>query len=405
MDCIACGSAKTKVVIDLGLHPPADSFIRSEHVHKATKLYPLQCEICEDCGHLQNRYVVPPNERYVDTDYSYTASNSKISCEHWNSYALEVVAKLKLKPTDVVFEFGSNDGYLLHQFKKMGLAPVGIDPSPYLARLATDRGVETVSGYLGADTIAQAVARKGKAKLICGNNVFNHIGDLSASLAPAVRALSDDGYFVFESPYSMDVIHSYYFDTIYHEHVSYFSVRSTDELFRRHGLFVVDVERNLYHGGCIRVYASKRKSEYNRAIVEKFITEEQYSKLFDPKTYDKFMIKILQDRFVCMEKIYSLKSKGKKIVAIGAAARANTLLNFYRLDSFLIDCVTDSSPHKIGKYTPGSLIPIKDDSALAAPDVDMAMILSWNIGKFLVDKIRSINAKIEFIIPGNKELL
>src|SRR3989344_1663372 len=404
-ECIVCGNKKLHKVIELGHHPIADTFLRKEQIYKPQRLYPLNCLLCTKCGHLQNDYIVPPEERYVENEYSYTASNSKISRDHWQEYCDTVSKEIGLAANDHVIEFGSNDGLLLSYFSKKGAKTSGIDPSSNLVKLGAKRNVYAINSFLGKKSLEVAIKRHGAAKLLCGNNVFNHIFNLNEALAPAVTALRKDGYFVFESPYLRDTVEKYLFDMIYHEHASYFSVKSADFLFRKHGLYITNVERNNYHGGCIRVYASKDKTKYNKKLVARYIQEEQKSGLFSVDTYKKFMAKISKDKFDTLNLIYALKKQNKKIAAIGAATKGNTLINYYKLDGNTIDFVTDSSKYKIGKYTPGSCLPIVHDNQLASGKIDVGLIVSWNIGKYLAEKIKKINKKIRLIVPGEKKLL
>lgn len=398
-NCIVCGNQKLDRVIRLGNHPVADTFLKEEKVFESHKRYPLNCVLCSTCGHLQNEFVVSPEERYIENEYSYTASNSKISRDHWQEYC-DTLSQY-LSPKDHVIEFGSNDGLLLSYFQKKGALVTGIDPSPAMVALAKKRGIYTIRSFLRKESLKIAVKRHGKAKIICGNNVFNHIANLNEVMASVTKALRSDGYFVFESPYHKDIIEKYLFDTIYHEHISYFSVRSVDFLFRNHGLYITNIEHNLYHGGCIRVYASPGSDQYNKRLVAQYIKGERA--LLSKKTYVEFVAKIENDKFNVLKLLYTLKSKSKRIAVIGAATKGNTLMNYYGLDSGIIDFVTDSSPQKIGKYTPGSLIPIVGDEMLKK--IDVGLIVSWNIGKYLAEKIKKINKNIQLVVPGEKKLL
>ena len=404
-DCVVCGNKTLSKVIELGFHPIADTFLKKEQIFKPQKLYPLNCLLCRKCGHLQNEYIVPPEERYVENEYSYTASNSKISCAHWHEYCDTVGQYVNLAPRDHVIEFGSNDGLLLEYFTKKDAKATGIDPSTAMTKLAAQRGVYTINSFFGKAALENAVKRGGKAKLICGNNVFNHIFNLNESTAEAGHALRPDGYFIFESPYLKDTIENYLFDMIYHEHISYFSVKSADFLFKKHGLYIANIEHNKYHGGCIRVYAQKNPALYNKKLVTQYIRDERASGLFSIITYKKFMAKIAKDKFATLNQIYALKKQCKKIAAIGAATKGNTLMNYYKLDSQTIDFVTDTSPQKIGKYTPGSYLPILPYHKLFSEKVDVGLIISWNIGKFLAEKIKKLNKNIRLIVPGEKKLL
>lgn len=403
--CVVCGGASLEKVIELGHHPLADTFLKKEKLHEVEKTYPLNCLLCNNCNHLQNEYILPPEERYSENDYSYTSSNSKISRDHWIEYCNTVSNYVRLTTFDHCVEFGSNDGFLLKQFSNRGINVTGIDPSPNIVELALQNGVYTILDFLSENSVNIALERHGPAKLVVGNNVFNHIADLKQAISDVKKLLKSDGYFVFEVPYLKDIIEKRAFDTIYHEHISYFTVKSLNFLFRKHRLPINNIEHNDYHGGSIRVYVSKQKSKYNPNIVSKYISDEEEAKLFEVETYRKFMDTIKRDKIKVLNIIYKLKNQGKRIAAIGAATKGNTLLNFYRLDGSTIDFITDTSELKIGKYTPGTHIPIVNDDELYTQNIDVALIIPWNIGAFLMEKIRKINNKIKFIVPGKGNIL
>lgn len=403
--CIVCGNKNPTRVIEMGFHPLADTFLKKEQLLLPQKVYPLNCLLCANCGHFQNEYFVPAEERYIASNYSYTSSNSPSAMAHWNEFCDEVSKYTKLEPSDHVIEFGSNDGYLLSQFKKKKARVTGIDPSPIMTSLAKKIGVNAIQGFINMGTINTAIKKNGKAKIICGNNVLNHIENLKEAMSAIKVGLKSDGYFIVEVPSLKDTIEKYLFDMIFHEHVSTFSIKSIDYLFRKHGLYIRKIEDISYHGGSHRVYAASDPRKYNKKLVENTIAKEEKAKLFAIDTYKKFMQKITRDKNACLAKVYSLKQNGKKIAAVGGGARSNTLLNFYRLDPTVLEFVTDASKHKQGKFTPGSNIEIKDDNALKTEHIDVALITAWNIGKYLTDKIRKINDKILFIVPGEKELM
>ena len=404
-ECIICQNKKLKRVIEMGFHPLADTFLKREQLLKPQRLYPLNCLLCAQCGHFQNEVFVSGKERYIESNYSYTSSNSPSAMAHWNEFCQTVSEFIDLKRDDAVIEFGSNDGYLIGQFQKKGARIAGIDPSPIMAKVANKNGIFTVNDFLNREAMHKAVKRIGKVKLICGNNVFNHIEKINDAVSTIKSGLAKDGYLVVEVPSLRDTIEKYLFDMIFHEHISIFSVKSIDYLLRKHGLYIVKVENIPYHGGSHRVYASADQKKYNKALVNKMISQEKKDKLFMIETYKKFMAKIINDKNECLSKVYSLKKRGKKIAAIGGGARSNTLLNFYRLDPTVLEFVTDASPHKQGKFTPESNIEIKDDRALKIENIDIGLITAWNIGKYLVDKIKKLNPKMEFIVPGEKELM
>lgn len=403
--CIVCNATHIKRVIELGFHPPADTFLKKEQLLYPQKIYPLNCLLCRRCGHLQNEYFVPGKERYIKSNYSYTSSNSKSARQHWDEFYITISDYTNLAPLDHVLEFGSNDGYLLKQFQKKGAKVTGIDPSPIMTSEARKIGVNAIAGFINMETMSMAVKKNGKAKVICGNNVLNHIENLDEAIVTIKSGLKNNGHLIVEVPSLKVTIEKYLFDMIFHEHVSTFSIKSIDYLFKKHNLYITRVENIVYHGGSLRIFASPNCNNYNKKDVIKHIAAEERSKLFAISTYKKFMRKIIKDKNDCLAKVYSLKKRGKKIAAVGAGARSNTLLNFYRLDDTVLDFVTDASKHKQGKFTPESNIEIKDDNALQTENIDVALITAWNIGKYLIEKIKAINPKIQFIVPGEKELL
>ena len=403
--CIVCSKTSLKKVLELGFHPLADTFLKKEQLLLPQKTYPLNCLLCRSCGHMQNDYFVPGEERYIESNYSYTSSNSDSARTHWQEFCDSVSNYTNVKPSDHIIEFGSNDGYLLKQFLRKSRQVTGIEPAPNIAALANKSGINTLVGFLSHKTISAAQKRYGKAMLIIGNNVLNHIDDLSHALQAISKGLKTAGFLVVEIPYLRDIMEKYLFDMLFHEHISNFSVKSIDILLRRNSLFITDIKRITYHGGSIRVFATPRAKHYNRQLINKFIKDEEKFQLFNFELYKKFMTKISRDKFDVLSDLYSLKKSGKKIAAVGAGARSNTLLNFYKLDTGIIEFVTDASKYKIGKFTPGSFIPIRRDMDLSRENIDVALITAWNIGNLLTKKIKKINRAIKFIIPGDKELL
>ena len=349
--CIVCGNKNTKRVIEMGFHPLADTFLSKSQLLSPQVLYPLNCLLCQKCGHFQNEIFVSGEERYIESNYSYTSSNSPSAMAHWDEFCDTVSKFTDLAREDVVIEFGSNDGYLIKQFQKKGALVTGIDPSPVMAGVANKNGIPTICDFLSRKSIKSAVKKNGKAKIICGNNVFNHIENINEAISAIKAGLKSDGYLIVEVPSLRDTIEKYLFDMIFHEHVSTFSIKSIDFLLRKNGLYITKVENIPYHGGSHRVFATPNAKHYNKSV-KKLIESEEKAKLFAVDTYKKFMAKIIRDKNACLEKVYTLKKRGKKIAAVGAGARSNTLLNFYRLDPTVLEFVTDASIHKKSKFNP-----------------------------------------------------
>lgn len=396
--CLISGAPVQKI-LDLGMHPYADTFINTDQLGMTEPVFPLECYLCSESGQVQLGYISCDYERYNLYVYSYTSANSAFSRNHWDDYAKTMLNRFDLQNKAIV-EIGSNDGYLIQQFQSDNKV-LGVDPSLAMAELATNQyGVNMVNDFF-TSTISQKIkADFGSADLIIANNVFNHANDPLDFAKGVYHLLNDGGVFVFESPYWLDTIQSQHFDQIYHEHISYFTVKSADYLLSRVGLAIFDVEHVDYHGGSIRVYAKKttQTTPPLTDLVTKMIDQETKSGLFEIDTYQKFQKDITATRDKFLTKLYDLKAQGYPVVAVGAAAKGNTLLNFYRLDKTAIDFVTDSSPHKQGKYTPLTRIPIVGDDIFRQYEQEVyALVLSWNISDTLKENLLKINHKIKFL--------
>ncbi len=398
LKCQLCVGSNLKMIIDLGHHPLADSFLSLEQIKSPLRTYPLQVFLCQTCGHAQLGHNVPQEERYQSVDYSYTAGNSKVSVNHFDEMSKSIGEMVNLNKDDLVVDIGSNDGTLLLSFQKnFGAKIIGVEPSLNISKIAKQNKVFTINDFFNEKTCG-AILKLGKAKVITATNVFNHISDLNSFTKNIKKILHKDGIFVFEVPYFPDLIRQGAFDTIYLEHISYFNVKPFNDFFNKHSLYINHLETNEYMGGSIRVSISKNKPKNNK-LVEKYISQENKSKIYNLKTYREFKDRIVDFKHRLNFDLYQAKIKGDKIVAIGAATKGNTLLNYCKINSSVIEFVTDSSSLKIGKFTPGSSIQIRPDSDISS-DIKYALILPWNIADFLVSKLSHL--KLKFIIPRMK---
>ena len=387
----------TTKIIDLGMHPYADTFVSEDQLNLPEPIYPLQCFLDEETGHIKLGCETNPNDRYNLYDYSYTSANSGFSRNYWDNYSKDVSKKLKIKKNSNILEIGSNDGYLAEQFQNHGHSVLGIDSSKYMANLAKKRNINTYCTVFNSKSSHIIKEKYGRMDIIIANNVFNHSNDPVDFAYGVKETLTQEGVFIFEVPYWYNTIVDYRFDQIYHEHVSYFTVKSSCELLKKAGLTVFDVEVVDYHGGSIRVYSKINPSKIS-SNVSTLIKKEMEAELFKVETYSKFMNKIKLKRAKFLEKLYSILKEGKPIVGVGAAAKGNTFLNFYNINNTVLDYVTDSSEHKIGKYTPLTRIPIQDDKMVFEKyDEIYALILSWNISDILKGKLKKINKNIKFL--------
>jgi SAM-dependent methyltransferase len=401
---MCCGAGDLNEILDLGMHPMADTFVPVEKLDSADKAYPLVCDLCPTCCQIQLRTVTEPDERYVDADYSYTSSNSSTSRNHWIDYAKEVTDLCRVPAGAIVVEIGSNDGFLLGQFQSLGFVAEGVEPSPVMASLARGLGYSVTNDYFtssSADGLVPKWAKK--PALIVANNVFNHSNDPLDFARGVKNLLADDGTFVFELPYWLCSIEQGKFDQVYHEHVSYFTVTYAINLMAKVGLHVSRVDLVDYHGGSIRVFVRHRPEEQPHPSVATFVAKEESAGLFSLESYRHFNARIRSERNHFLARLYSLKAAGATIVCVGAAAKGNTFLNFYNLDASVVDFVTDASETKIGKYTPSTRIQIQEDSVIGNLENLYVIILSWNLASLLEPKLRTINSKLTLLNPYKNE--
>lgn len=383
-------------ILDLGQHPYADTFVREDQLHLSEPVFPLNVCMNADSGQIQLGHMSDAEDRYNLYSYSYTSSNSKFARDHWDQYAQSTIEKYQ--PNGLVIEIGSNDGYLVSKFRAQGLPTLGIDSSKYMCDIATEQGQPCLNAVFDL-AVAQKVRQShGSAKLILANNVFNHANDPVNFARGVCSLLDDDGIFVFELPYWADTVSSGRFDQIYHEHVSYFTVKSSWHLLATAGMTMLDYDWVDYHGGSIRVVARRGTPNVMPEKIMQAIEQETAQGLFSIERYQDMQKDMIQRRDTWLAEFYRIRQEpGAVIIGVGAAAKANTWMNWHRLDHTVLHCVTDSSPHKQGKYTPLSRIPVRGDEEFAKHKNPYALILSWNISDGLKKALMNINPNIRFI--------
>lgn len=385
-------------IVDLGLHPYADTFIGKTQLNLAEPLFPLVCMLCPECGLVQLKFETQDYERYNLYEYSYTSSNSDFSRSHWNDFARYAVETSATQIRNVV-EIGSNDGYLLKQFQTNAVKVLGVDSSLEMATMANSKGIDTLHTVFGQESSNQVLDMMGAVDLVIANNVLNHANNPLNFVQGVFDIMSENGRFIFEVPYWKDTIKSLHFDQIYHEHVTYFTAQSIEKLLRLAGLSVADISVVNYHGGSLRVTAVKATKHNVIAPLASLIASENRDGLFNVETYRKYVTTLKKNRSLFLLNMHKLMTDYPEtpIAGIGAAAKANTLLTFYGLNHTYLKFVADSSSHKIGKYTPFTRIPICEDDEFKRYDKIYALVLSWNIGETLRTKIGAINSKVEFL--------
>jgi SAM-dependent methyltransferase len=385
-------------ILDFGQHAYADTFISGDQLNLSEPVFPLQVYMNPESGSIQLGYVSHAEDRYNLYSYSYTSSNSQTARNHWNSYAQDLESKF---PIDgLVVEIGSNDGYLLKQFQRPGVQTLGVDSSAEMCEIAILSDVETMHALFDHAVSEKIKFEHGPARLICANNVFNHANDPVAFAQGVANLLAPDGVFVFEVPYWLSMIESGRFtDMVYHEHPSYFTVKSAWNILAAAGMEIVDYDIVDYHGGSLRVFAQRHITGQMPVKIEDAIARETQIGLFDPRFYQVVQRRFEQQRDQWLKDFYQLRlaDPDAVFIGVGAAAKANTWLTWHGLNKTHLHCITDSSTHKQGKYTPLSRIAILDDAEFAQHANPYALILSWNIGEGLRRAILNINPNTRFL--------
>ena len=399
MKCRMCESQKLFEFLDLGSTPPADEFKTAEQLREPDTYYPLQVWMCEDCGLAQLGYVVPPEILYQN-DYPYESSTTQAGRDHWAGFAGSVVSELGLKPGQLAVDIGSNVGVLLEAFKNNGMQVYGVDPAPNIVEKARERGIDTICAFFGMESAQDIVDAKGRASVITGTNVFAHINDLTAFAQAVKILLADDGALIIEAPYFANLVADCEYDTIYHEHLSYISVRPVTKFFQRFGMEVFDVQQTEIHGGSLRIFVSRTGRKTVSPEVARLVAHEEETGLHTEETLSAFAGAVEQNRKDLLGLLYRIKIEGKSIVGLSAPAKGMTLLNYCGMGKEVLDFVTEKSPLKIGRFTPGGHIPVVPDEELLRVQPDYALLLAWNFAEEIMrnlDEYRRAGGR--FIIP------
>jgi len=385
-------------IIDLGFHPYADTFLRKDQLSDSEPVFQLSCYLSRKTGVIRNGIRTDADSRYNLYDYSYTSSNSNYSKNYWEQYAKDISQELNIKNNFRILEIGSNDGYLLKCFKKYTPETLGVEASKLMCKVSKKNKIKTLNLIFNLENSKKIKKKKQKFDIVISNNVLNHSNDVIDFILGVKHLLNKNGFFIFELPYWYNLVLNEQFDQIYHEHVNYFTVKSSNFFLKKCGLQIVKIKETNYHGGCIRIYAKIGSNNKNNSLIKDYINKENKLGLFKEKTYKKIMENLNKKKISFLKKIISLKNEDYKIIGVGAAAKGNTFLNFLRLDNLLVDYITDSSKFKINKYSPVSRIPIKPDEFIKKIKGKICVIfLSWNLEKILKPKILKYKKNIKFI--------
>lgn len=399
-NCRICRSTKLYRFLDLGSMPIPNGFRKKEDLHKKETKYELACFYCENCGLSQLTVVVDPELMFKN--YVYIPSTSKVMMNNFSSLAHQAFIEKKLGEKSVVFDIGSNDGSLLNFFKAYDCKVVGIDPAENIAKVAELNGVPTEVALFNSSLARKVTKKYGRADVITATNVIAHIDNLYEVFRGVDILLKKDGIFITEFPYMLDLYEKLEFDTIYHEHLSYFLLRPWKYLVDKCGFEICDVRRLQIHGGSIRITHRRKSTKRNPAkkTLDYLLGIEKQKKLDEKETYDLFRQRVIDLKGELTELIKSLKKEGNRLVGYGAAAKGNVLTNFFNIGKSELSYIVDSTPYKQGLYTPGMSIPVYAENRLQKDPPNYILILAWNFANEIMEKQESYREKGgKFIIP------
>jgi SAM-dependent methyltransferase len=384
--CRFCGAPVTDVFADLGMSPLANAYLPAERVNAMEPFYPLRALVCARCFLVQLEEFETPEQ--IFSDYAYFSSYSSSWLEHSHRYAEQMIERLQLDGDSQVVEIASNDGYLLQFFREREIAVLGVEPAANVAEVAVEKGIPTVIEFFG-EKVAGELAQHSAADLLLGNNVLAHVPDLNDFVAGMKVLLKPGGVITMEFPHLMRLIEDNQWDTIYHEHFSYFSFLTVSAVFAAHGLRLFDVQELPTHGGSLRIYATHAEdTEKSETAAARGLAECERAAGYERlETYLGYGLRVEQDKRQILGFLIELKEQGLRVAAYGAPAKGNTLLNYCGIRRDMIEYTCDLNPHKQGQFLPGSHIPISSPERLREDRPDVVLILPWNLKDEIVQQL------------------
>jgi SAM-dependent methyltransferase len=398
--CRFCGTDLRRTFVDLGMSPPCETYPSASDLNGGEIYYPLHAYVCERCLLVQLEQY--QSAESIFSDYPYFSSYSDSWLKHCENYCDKMITRLALGKQSLVVEVASNDGYLLQYFVRRQVPVLGIEPAANVARVAVEKGVSTLVRFFGVRLATELAAEGRCADLILGNNVLAQVPDLNDFVEGLKILLKPDGVLTLEFPHLQRLIERNEFDTIYHEHFSYFSMLTTVRIMEAHGLKVFDVEELPTHGGSLRVYACRAEAQTHQidARVGKLIAEEERAGLASVEGYQGFALQVKETKWALVDFLLTAARQGKTVAGYGAPGKSATLLNYCGIGKDLIEYTVDRSPHKQGRFLPGSHIPIHHPDRIRETKPDYIVILPWNLKDEIMDQLQYIREwGGRFVVP------
>jgi SAM-dependent methyltransferase len=396
--CRACGEVGIRQVLSLGDTPLANRLLTEAQLDEPEPTWPLDLAWCPECSLVQITETVPPEAMF--RDYAYFSSFSDTMVSHAKTIAGRLCADRELKSDDLVVKVASNDGYLLQWYREAGIPVLGIEPARNIAEVAqNERGIPTISEFFGIELATELADEGTRADVIHANNVLAHVADLNGIVSGFEKLLKPGGMAVVEAPYLKDLIDHIEFDTIYHEHLCYFSLTALDRLFKRHGMTIVDVERLEIHGGSLRIFAMKTDvGEVKQSVIDLLAEESEW--VDNAEFYMTFGNRVEELRSKLTSMLETLRADGKRIAVYGASAKGSTLLNYFGIGQETLDYVVDRSTVKQEHFTPGTHLRIFDPEKLVEDQPDYCLLLTWNFADEILEQQKQYRENGgQFIIP------
>lgn len=397
--CQMCHSNTLSLILDLGHQPHSDSFPTKAQLSEPEVRYPLRLVSCDTCGLIQIDYYINPVILYQQ-DYLYASSTTDTGKKHYTDTSKYICDLFAVPKDSLIVDIGSNTGVLLEGFKTAGMKVLGVDPASAATKSANEKGIETILDFFSLNLSKQIEAKYGRATIITGTNVFAHMHDLDDAVAGMKHLLAEKGVIVIEAPHVLPLIEHGEYDTIYHQHIGYLSARPMQAYLKRVGLELFDIQELPIHGGSLRYLVGMPGEHTVTPAIEAIIRKEEAFGLYTPSRLASFAKDVVEQKKALLELMLSLKKAGKKIIALSAPAKGNTLLNYCQLDRTFLDYATEKNPLKIGRFTPGTHIPIYSDDRILKDMPDYALILAWNFGTEIMKNMEEYRrAGGSFIIP------